>query len=282
MATIHKLKKDGLTIFPATITDAVIHPSASKTLTSMVKEYNVSELFPTEGINGGNIYTLPLAIRVLGSHLRPAEKKGEIKIAFISEEDANYTNSYYKNKQKWSNLEGDWSMQVTIGQEIPDPSGIWEPTSAEEYIDEKIAEQQVLIDNISRTTVLTTPQNLTENQKTQVRENIGLEKGSLNGLGIKYLNPTKSFVSQVVLPNTVYILYHDFELTEDLTVPTGCILEFRGGVLSGNATLTGQQTKLINPYSLNILGPGIVRAGTFLEFVFATSSVCSDIVDELN
>ena len=273
MATIHKLKKDGLTIFPATITDAVIHPSVSKSLTSLVKEYNVSELFPTEGIDGGNTYNLPLAIRVLGSHLRSSEKNGEIKVTFIPEENANYTNSYYKNKQEWSNLEADWNMQVTLGPEISDPSGIWDPSTAEEYVDQKIAEQQILIDNVSRTSVQVTPQELTEDQKSQVRENIGLEKGSLNGLGIKYLNPTKSFVSQVISPNTVYILYHDFELTENLTIPTGCILEFRGGVLTGNATLTGQQTKLINPYSLNIIGPGIVKSGTFTEFIFSTSSV---------
>ena len=84
MATIHKLTKDGNTIFPATITDAVVHPSAGKTLTSMIKEYNVSELFPTEGVGGGNTYTLALAIQVLSTHLRVEEKTGGIKLTFIS------------------------------------------------------------------------------------------------------------------------------------------------------------------------------------------------------
>ena len=62
MATIHKLTKDGSTIFPATITDAIVHPNTGKTLTSMIKDYNVSELFPTEGVDGGNKYNLVQAM----------------------------------------------------------------------------------------------------------------------------------------------------------------------------------------------------------------------------
>lgn len=73
MSAIHKLTKNGSTIFPASTTDAIVHPSVAASVTDMIKEYNVSELFPTEGIDDGTVYTLDLAISVLSAHLRDSE-----------------------------------------------------------------------------------------------------------------------------------------------------------------------------------------------------------------
>lgn len=138
MATIHKLTKDGATIFPATITDAVVHQDTGKTLTSMIKEYNVSELFPTEGIAGGNTYNLALAVQVLGTHLRASEKTGGIKLMFISSV-SNCEEEYYLNKNVWSGNVSDWKQRFEVGDVVADPAGEWDPSTAEEYIDQQVA-----------------------------------------------------------------------------------------------------------------------------------------------
>ena len=118
MATIHKLTKDGATIFPATITDAVVHPQTGKTLTSMIKDYNVSELFPTEGIDGGNKYNLALAIQVLGTHLSAAQKTGGIKLTFISSVSPYPEEEYYLQKSAWSTNTADWGQRIGVGDVI--------------------------------------------------------------------------------------------------------------------------------------------------------------------
>ena len=139
MATIHKLTKNGATIFPATITDAVVHPQTGKTLTSMIKDYNVSELFPTEGIDGGNKYNLALAIQVLGTHLSAAQKTGGIKLTFISSVSPYPEEEYYLGKSSWSGNAADWDQRFEVGDVVADPGGSWEPGTAEAYIDQQIA-----------------------------------------------------------------------------------------------------------------------------------------------
>lgn len=109
MATIHKLIKNGTTIFPVTITDAVVHPNTGRSLSLMIKEYDVSTLFPTEGQSGGNTYNLELAIQVLGDHL-PSELKqcgGGMKILFISADSNRYV-EYRLSSPSWSTNPGDW------------------------------------------------------------------------------------------------------------------------------------------------------------------------------
>ena len=115
MATIHKLTKNGETIFPATITDAVVHPNTGRTLTSMMKEYNVSDLFPTEGIDGGNKYTLALAIQTLNNHLAAAQKTGGVKLIFIPTDNPNTEEEYYLHKSVWSTSADDWGQRFEVG-----------------------------------------------------------------------------------------------------------------------------------------------------------------------
>ena len=73
---------------------------------------------------------------------------------------------------------------------------------------------------------------------------------------INYLSPDE-FNSE----NTIYVIKYDFTLNEDITIPTNCVLEFNGGSLSGNHTLTGNNTRLINP-TKNIFN-GINIAGSW-------------------
>ena len=82
MADIHKITKNGETILPATTTDAIVHPQMETSLTNMINEYNVSKLFPTGGIDGGDTYTLEGAIALLNSKLTASQKTVGIKLAF--------------------------------------------------------------------------------------------------------------------------------------------------------------------------------------------------------
>ena len=253
MATIHKLTKDGSTIFPATITDAVVHPNTGKTLTSMIKDYNVSELFPTEGVDGGNKYNLALAIQVLGVHLTAEEKSGGIKLTFISTVSGNPSEEYYLNSSSWSTEVSDWGQRFEVGGVVADPSGSWEPSSAQEYIDEQVGEMtteltseivarqtgdsnlQTQIDSVvervddaafigdrmgSETlnpdfdpetdTIWNKPQVLSAAQKTQVKQNLGIDT-ELQLLHNQYTALTQSNVVVGPLPaagsgqtNTIY------------------------------------------------------------------------------
>ena len=81
MASIHKLTKDGQTIYPATTTDAVVHPDLAVSSSKLIEEVNVSKIFPTGGIDGTNKYTLETAIAMIPASLVNVG----IKCSFINE-----------------------------------------------------------------------------------------------------------------------------------------------------------------------------------------------------
>ena len=86
MAKINKLTKNGQTIYPATTTDSVLHPNLKVSASKLVGEVNVSAIFPTGGIDGGNKYTLetaiakiPQALRQPGLHVSFVNKSGKFE-----------------------------------------------------------------------------------------------------------------------------------------------------------------------------------------------------------
>ena len=79
---MHKLTKDGQTIYPATTTDAVVHPDLGATSSELIGEVNVSKIYPTDGIGGSNKYTLETAIAMIPASLRSVG----IKCSFLDEE----------------------------------------------------------------------------------------------------------------------------------------------------------------------------------------------------
>ncbi|WP_455673758.1 hypothetical protein [Phocaeicola sp.] len=86
MAKIHRLTKGGQTIFPATTTDAVVHPGTRTSISKLFNEINVSVVFPAGGVtatgeDGGNRYTLKTAIPLVPSELRSTIG---LKCSFIS------------------------------------------------------------------------------------------------------------------------------------------------------------------------------------------------------
>ena len=81
MGKIHKITKNGQTIYPATTTDAVAHPTLKVPVSKLIGEINVSNLFPTGGTNGTNKYTLESAIAKIPTDLRIVG----IKCSFLSD-----------------------------------------------------------------------------------------------------------------------------------------------------------------------------------------------------
>ena len=79
---MHKLTKDGQTIYPATTTEAVDHPDLGATSSELNGEVNVSKIYPTGGIGGSNKYTLETAIAMIPASLRSVG----IKCSFLDEE----------------------------------------------------------------------------------------------------------------------------------------------------------------------------------------------------
>lgn len=60
--------------------------------------------------------------------------------------------------------------------------------------------------------------------------------------------------------NTIYVIKYDFTLNEDITIPSNCILQFDGGSISGEHTITGQNTG-IEAGLVKIFGIDVAFAG---------------------
>ena len=153
MGEIHKLTKDGKTIFPATTSDAVIHPQMKTALSDLVVEYNVSRLFPTEGNEGNEKYTLQEAVNLLGEKLLENQKQPGIKILF--------TELINEETQEWRYLGGDFTKTENWAREDS-----WY-TETEDDLGE--------LDKILPTDYLKkTEQDLTNIEKTQVKSNLDI------------------------------------------------------------------------------------------------------------
>lgn len=66
-AEIHKLQKNGVTIYPATTTDAVVDPGSKKSIGEIYNVYNVTRLHP---LSSGEYYTFDTAVRNIPSGVR--------------------------------------------------------------------------------------------------------------------------------------------------------------------------------------------------------------------
>lgn len=62
--------------------------------------------------------------------------------------------------------------------------------------------------------------------------------------------------------NTIYIIHYDYTLKEDITIPANCVLEFDGGSISGEHTITGQNTG-IEAGLVKIFGTDVAFGGNW-------------------
>lgn len=83
-----------------------------------------------------------------------------------------------------------------------------------------------------------------------------------DGMGYVILRKNKSFASQLTQQNTIYVIHYNFILTSDVTIPENCILEFDGGSIMGEHTITGTNTG-INASLVKIFNTDVTLAGTW-------------------
>ncbi len=79
----------------------------------------------------------------------------------------------------------------------------------------------------------------------------------------KVLKGNHSFASQVTEPNMKYVIKHDFVLDGDVTIPENCILEFDGGSIIGEYTITCQDTIFIFAQNEDDVFVGVTLNGIF-------------------
>lgn len=112
-----------------------------------------------------------------------------------------------------------------------------------------------------KVTALTTNPNIPVTYKTII-----LKKNLVNGVNTL----TQEMVSN---KNTKYVIKYNYVLSENIIIPTGCILDFDGGNIANSIensyTLTGTETKIVNLYNYiifsNLIPTGITTfTGTFI------------------
>ena len=86
-----------------------------------------------------------------------------------------------------------------------------------------------------------------------------------NGMGRIVLKETDNFKQVVEAQtdgNTIFVIKYDFTLTDNVTIPANCVLEFYGGSISGEYIITGNKTKICG--SNIYIDASISFAGTFV------------------
>lgn len=108
------------------------------------------------------------------------------------------------------------------------------PNVPEHLVQSISTEDEVInVDETFTTQVLRkNEQTLTEEEKAQVRSNIGEDRINEGGMNYVVLRKDLSFAEQLTQTNTIYEIRYDFYLNgEEVTIPEGCILKFEGGKL---------------------------------------------------
>lgn len=125
-------------------------------------------------------------------------------------------------------------------------------------------------------------QSLSDAQKVQAQNNMlgkAYAPAQFSGLGKKVLSKNMQPVGGVQknvmmqaffqdsrgneLTNTVFVIQYDYVLGENITVPEGCILEFDGGSIGGNKTITFNNTSVLG--SKSCFKNNVTLAGTVRE-----------------
>lgn len=163
MGEIHKLTKDGITLFPATTTDAVVHPQIRTSISNLITEYNVSVLFPTSGSDESPNYTLQGAISLLFEKLKGTQRFPGIKVIFYDVAEPDVT-------QEWRYLGGSFTTTTNWARE---DSWYTELNENISNIDE----------NLLNDALRKSEQNLTSVEKDQVKKNLDL---SVDGYKINW------------------------------------------------------------------------------------------------
>lgn len=135
-------------------------------------------------------------------------------------------------------------------QKIPIPAMLYNAavgghvTNSQQIIDENLNREQ---NDINQETVGAVPYNNT----------------TPNGMGrivLKKNDNFKEVIEAQTNGNTIFVIKYDFTLTDDVTIPANCILQFEGGSISGDVTLITNNTKVIN-YTINCVNSVLIPNG---------------------
>ena len=245
-----------------------------------ITEYNVSNHFPTDGIDGTNRYTLETAIAKIPASLRTVG----IKCSFLNEagqvETWEYHGGSYLSVSSWIRSDISAVNEKIDSQKAEVDAAKNEAMSA---IDNR---EQEVINNFNAQRV--TPEMLSEATKQLINSSGG---GTINNLpddeditstggdtpvlkfkdrkpdhgkGYVILRRNKTFTEQVTQANTIYEIRYDFDLgSASLTLPDNVILYFTGGNIV-NGSIQGNGLKTINA-TREILSSGIFIKGVNLD-----------------
>ena len=123
MGEIHKIEKNGVTVYPATTTDAVVDPFFKASSSDSTMVYNVSTLFPTSGKNGTNKYDLDTAIALFLT-MNISRKKEGVILCFLNESGIL---EWYRSKDEYFTQKGKWERILldvyNLTNEKPLPEG---------------------------------------------------------------------------------------------------------------------------------------------------------------
>ena len=254
MTKIYKLSKGWETIYPATTSDAVVHPGTRTSINKLFNEINVSVVYPTSGIGRTNKYSLEGAITQVPQELRNIG----LKVSFLNNsglvETWEFAGGAFENIENWKSNE---DKLTDIRDEAIDKI-----KDAESDAISNFSSQRVTPDMLSESTKQFinasgggTINNLADDEdlvSVDKGENLSVLKfadraynpGIYVGMGYKILRRNiidgKNILTQDMINQsyTIYVVQYDFDLDgAQITIPENCILKFDGGSLS-NGKLT--------------------------------------------
>lgn len=73
-----------------------------------------------------------------------------------------------------------------------------------------------------------------------------------------------NLAKQIIYSNTVYVIQYDFDLDDEITIPTNCVLQFEGGSINDDGThrLIGQKTGIVADLR-KIFNTHVILAGSW-------------------
>jgi hypothetical protein len=256
MTKIYKLSKGWETIYPATTSDAVVHPGTRTSINKLFNEINVSVVYPTSGIGRTNKYSLEGAIAQVPQELRNIG----LKVSFLNNsglvETWEFAGGVFENIENWKSNE---DKLTDIRDEAIDKI-----KDAESDAISNFSSQRVTPDMLSESTkqFINASGGGTINNLADDEDLVSVDKGeSLSvlkfadraynpgiyvGMGYKILRRNimdgKNILTQEMVnqPHTIYMIQYDFDLDgTTITLPEGCMFYFQGGSIS-NGFLEGK------------------------------------------
>ena len=256
MTKIYKLSKGWENIYPATTSDAVVHPGTRTSINKLFNEINVSVVYPTSGIGRTNKYSLEGAIAQVPQELRNIG----LKVSFLNNsglvETWEFAGGAFENIENWKSNE---DTLADIRDEAIDKI-----KDAESDAISNFSSQRVTPDMLSESTkhFINASGGGTINNLADDEDLVSVDKGeSLSvlkfadraynpgiyvGMGYKILRRNiidgKNILTQDMVnqPHTIYMIQYDFDLDGvTITLPEGCMFDFQGGSIS-NGFLEGK------------------------------------------